>query len=428
MEPEMILFSEILERITNKSPITALTRASMEYALRQEDLDEVFNNVAKRQYTRTLLFSAMVSLMSLVVSKSRKSVRAAYLKLADIIGVDLQSVYNKLDNLETNVSRSLVQHVSSQLTSVIDQMENGAHEEWLPGYRVKILDGNHLASTDHRIAELREKAAGPLPGFVLAIYDPRLDLVIDVICNEDGHAQERSLTAQILEIVNKNDLWIDDRNFCTTALLFGINIRDAFFVTRQHKINVRWSSAGPEKRCGETNNGLVFQEPVYLFDDNNNTISARRIIVKIKGTTRNGDKEISILTNLPDEIPSEMVARLYQKRWTIERLFQELERGLNGEINTLGYPKAALFAFCIALCSYNIYSIVKASIRAAFGEKIDSDDISDYRIATEVESVFGGVDIMTEKADWETFFQNMTSKRICLLASRNSKKLEILYS
>jgi len=47
------------------------------------------------------------------------------------------------------------------------------------------------------------------------------------------------------------------------------------------------------------------------------------------------------------------VAELYQKRWTIEIAFHELALNLEGEIETLGYPRAALFGFCVALVCYN---------------------------------------------------------------------------
>ena len=80
--------------------------------------------------------------------------------------------------------------------------------------------------------------------------------------------------------------------------------------------------------------------------------------------TRDGDGEIHILTNLPKKVArAKTVADLYRKRWTIETAFQELEATLNGEINTLGYPKAALFAFCVALVSYNLMSVIKAALR-----------------------------------------------------------------
>jgi IS4 transposase len=52
---------------------------------------------------------------------------------------------------------------------------------------------------------------------------------------------------------------------------------------------------------------------------------------------------------------------MYRKRWKLETLFQVLTENLCCEINTLGYPKAALFTFCIALVAYNVLSAVKAA-------------------------------------------------------------------
>ena len=87
--------------------------------------------------------------------------------------------------------------------------------------------------------------------------------------------------------------------------------------------------------------------------------------------TRDGDTEIHLLTNLPaKDARAKVIAELYRKRWTIETAFEELEATLNGEINTLGYPKAALFAFCVALVSYNVLSTVKAALRSVHGAKV----------------------------------------------------------
>jgi IS4 transposase len=57
------------------------------------------------------------------------------------------------------------------------------------------------------------------------------------------------------------------------------------------------------------------------------------------------------------------VAELYRGRWTIETAFQELARDLNSEINALGYPKAALFGFCVALVLYNAVALMRAALR-----------------------------------------------------------------
>lgn len=81
---------------------------------------------------------------------------------------------------------------------------------------------------------LKRSKAGSLPGHSLVVLDPELMLATDMIPCEDGHAQERSLSPEILKLVKERDVWIADRNICTTVLLFGIAERDAFLVIRQH--------------------------------------------------------------------------------------------------------------------------------------------------------------------------------------------------
>ena len=82
---------------------------------------------------------------------------------------------------------------------------------------------------------LRETKAGALPGKSLVVFELELGIATDVFPCEDGHAQERSLLNHVLETVEKDDLWVADRNFCTLGFLFGIQLNGAFFILRQHQ-------------------------------------------------------------------------------------------------------------------------------------------------------------------------------------------------
>src|SRR4030095_3955224 len=120
---------------------------------------------------------------------------------------------NKLNGVETHTSAELVRYSTAVLTPLIEQLD-GARVSWLPGYRVKILDGNCIEASERRLKVLREVQAGALPGKSLVVYEPAAGLVSDVFPCEDGHAQERALLGLVLETVQANDLWIQDRNFC----------------------------------------------------------------------------------------------------------------------------------------------------------------------------------------------------------------------
>src|SRR3954451_5866838 len=213
-----MILSDVFERFSRDSPLSVMAQGIMENALNPRILDQLFEDVAQKQYTNKLLFSTVVDLMSVVVCRIRPSIHAAFQARAETVGATIDAVYDKLDGTESAVSAALVHATASRLAPVIDAM-NGARSDWLPGYRVRILDGNHLPGTEHRLKPLRTERAAALPGQALLVLDPEAMLVTDVIPCEDGHAQERSMTAGILAMVRPGELWIGDRNFCTTPLL-----------------------------------------------------------------------------------------------------------------------------------------------------------------------------------------------------------------
>lgn len=397
-----MLLGSIFERFAAQSPLTVMTRGLMEAALSSEHLDALFEEEADEQYTRKLLFSSVVDLMSLVVCRTRPSVCAAYRALAHVLPVSLTSVYNKLDGLEPQVSAALVRHTAARLEPVIREL-GGQRLVWLPGYRVKILDGNHLAATEHRLPETRDITSGPLPGMALVVLDPSLMLAIDVFPCENGHAQERSLFPEVLATVCARDVWIDDRNFCTLGMLFGIAERKAFFVTRQHK-GLPWQAESEFRHVGKVEGGEVWEQAVRLENEDGSILVARRIKIALEQATRDGEEELFILTNLPcAEVDALTVARLYRKRWTIETMFQELALTLESEIDTLCYPKAALFGFCVGLVAYNLLSAVKGSLATVHGAEKVEKELSAYYVADEVSMTYRGMMIAIPEEEWTIF-------------------------
>lgn len=398
-------FSMTFERFVQQAPMTVITRAAFEHALDNKALNELFGKNAARQYTRELLFSSVVDLMGLVVCKIQPSINAAFQAVANTLPVSITSVYNKLNAMEPAVTSALVNHTAVRLGAVIREM-GGQLPELVPGHRVRIIDGNHLAATQRRLDVLRGSFAGPLPGQALVVLDPALMLVTDMIPCEDGHAQERSLFADILALVEPGDVWIADRNFCTAGLLTGISAKHASYVIRQHA-GLAIISAGTLRQCGRTDTGDVYEQDVTIRDSEGGEARARRIVLRLDKVTRDGDAEMAILTTLPNVAASAVaVAELYRKRWKLETLFQSLTQMLKGEIDTLAYPPAALLGFAIALATYNVLSTAQAALRGAFGaEKIQSE-VSAYYIANEVRATAGGMGIAFEYSFWLPF-QNM---------------------
>lgn len=123
---------------------------------------------------------------------------------------------------------------------------------------------------------------------------------------------------------------------------------------------------GRAKRTGATRSGPVYEQAMQGRDPaTGETMRLRRITIKLRVATRDEDMELHLLSNVPSgRATASGLARVYGKRWSIETAFFEITTTLTCEINTLGYPKAALFAFCLALLAYNAVSLIKAALRS----------------------------------------------------------------
>jgi hypothetical protein len=93
-----------------------------------------------------------------------------------------------------------------------------------------------------------------------------------------------------------------------------------------------------------------------------------------------------------------------------ETAFPHLTVDLACEVDTLGYPKAAWFGFCVALVAYNVVALVKGALRAAHGAAYVEEQLSMYYLTLEVAQVTTGMEIAVEAEAWEIFRQMNTAE------------------
>ena len=368
-----MILGERFEKFIERSPVSVMVRGTLERVFDPEKLERVFTDNAVRQYTRDLTFAQCVGLMSDVVFRITPSVGAWYQAHGEELSVTRQAVYEKLKRMELSIAAGLVAYSGRELEASLRQMPTPP-PPLLPGYRVRALDGNHLAGTEHRLGELRRYRAAALPGHALVFYDPQWDVVTEVIPCEDAYTQERALLPEVVPMVAAQDCIVADRNFCTLGFLFGIARRGAFFVIRQHGANVVGQLQGKRHAVGRDARGqALYEQALCLTEpDTGATLVVRRITVELATPTRQGETALHILTNLPPaDASAPQLSALYADRWTIETAFQHLTVDLACEVDTLGYPKAALFGFCVALVAYNVVAVVKGALRAAHGAAAD---------------------------------------------------------
>jgi hypothetical protein len=406
-----MILADVFDQFAKQSPVCVMVRATLENALSQERVDELFARTAVRQRPSELLFSTVADLMGLVVCRVRPSIHAAYQARSEDLRVSFEALYAKLRRIEPGVSRALVRETAERMAAVVRQT-GGAFPDLLPGYRLLIVDGNHLPATERRLKELRTQNVAPLPGHSLVVLDPALMLAVDVLPCPDGHASERTLLPELFQTLQPRDLLLADRNFCTTNALLEINQRAAFFLIRQHGSSLKYELVGRRKKIGRIATGMVYEQALRLLGPKGATLTIRRITVRLDEPTQSGDEEIHVLSNLPAKISAVKLGELYQRRWTVEGAFQEMEASLNSEIETLAYPQAALFAFCLALVAYNVLSVVKAALRGVHGHDKIEDEVSGYYLADEVAGTSRGMMIVLPAAFWEERFAKHTPSQL----------------
>jgi IS4 transposase len=402
---------EMIDVFSKQSPVCVMARAALENVLSDARLNEIFDETAQRQYCRQLSFAACAQLMAMVVARIRPSMNAAFEAAKEEMCVSVTSVYNKLQGIEPAVSERLVRDTAASMAVVIDELKASV-EGPLPGRDVRILDGNHLAGTEHRIKELRRLGAAALPGQSLCILDPQRKLIEDVIACEDGHANERSLIRQLLERVRPKQCWIADSAYSTMDFMFGVADRKSHFIVRQHGA-LLGEPQGRRKKIGRVETGVVYEQTLRIEGGDGRQMDVRRVTIHLDKPTKKGEAEVHVLTNLPKSVSARQVAQAYRDRWRIEIAFQEVTTTLRCELNTLGYPAAALFGFCIALVLYNVLSVVQASLRASqtATRKIERN-VSLYALTDEIAGVWRGMEIAIPASDWTEAYAAMSSKQL----------------
>jgi hypothetical protein len=394
------IFGQAYEKFAVATPVAVMVRAAIERALSPQIIDRIFQDARQTQYERQLLFSSVLKVFSEVVLGMRHSVHSAYTHHAEETGVSEAAFYSKLAGTDPAVSSALVSHAGREFGAVLEQM-GGALDSPLPRWEVRILDGNCPEATQRRLKVLRGVEDRPMPGKAMAVLDPARMLILDALPCEDGKASERALVEPVLKWVCPGEVWIADRNLCFWGFIDGVVGAGAYFVLRQH------GQFKPEpleefRVVGRNASGVVSEQQARGRLPNGQPTEWRRIRVQLDKPTRDGQREVYVLTNLPAEAADALkVAELYLGRWTIEHVFQDIEACLESEINTLAYPRAALLALCLGFVAYNVLALVKGAMRAVHGAQKVEQEVSVYYMAEELGNSSRGLEIAVPERAWE---------------------------
>ena len=386
----------ILNPFVEGAPAAVMTRIALDWIIDGTPLDQLFREVAEVQYQREFALSHFVQVMLDVACGFRPTPRAAFLRREFQRVASISAFYRKLGRMELGITEDVVRRTAQRARRLI-VAGGGLLPEPIPGYAARILDGNVLAGTEHRIVPLRTTWSAGLPGMSLAVYEPASGLILDLILEENAHSQERALFDRVA--VEPGQLWIMDRNFCVRSLLFRIARAEASFLVRWHRSTLPFRATSRLRPRGRCAAGRIFEQTITVEDSDGVAHPLRRIVLKLDEPTRDGETEIILITNLPAEVTAEVCCAAYLERWQIEGHYQTLTDLLHCEVPTLGYPRAALFAFSMSAVAGNALAVLKGNLRVAHGEEMAAE-ISDFALVDEVAEVYPGMMVAVPPAAW----------------------------
>jgi hypothetical protein len=141
------MLDAILEPFVVKSLSSLMLRRLLESVLTPDKIDSIFEKNVTLQYTRELLFSGWVDLISTVVCGINPLVNAAYRASSQQLNVSYTAAYDKLNGAKLTVSTAIVSKMVRKMASLIKVIE-GKSLQLLAPYRIQVIDGNCLVGTD----------------------------------------------------------------------------------------------------------------------------------------------------------------------------------------------------------------------------------------------------------------------------------------
>jgi IS4 transposase len=389
----------ILDPFAEKAAPAVMMRIALDWLIDVPVLNQLFQETAVDQYTREWALEHLVQVMLDVTCGFRPSVHAAFRRRQLELIASISAFYRKLNRMELAIPVAIIRDTTQRARELL--VAAGAlMPELIPGYASRILDGNALSGTEHRLEPLRDLGAAALPGRALAIYEPASGLILDAVLEENAHAQERSLLDQIP--IEPGQLWIMDRNFCVRTFLFRIQRTGAFFLVRRHAMNLPFQELGPLEDKGRCATGRVFEQAIAVQDTEFPGVvhRLRRIVLHLDQPTLEGDTEIVLVTNLPEEVSAITCCEAYGDRWRIEGHFQTLTELLHCEVPSLGYPRAALFAWSMSVVSGNALAVLKGNLRVVHGVEM-AGEVSNFELVDQAAEVYPGMMIAVPPQHWD---------------------------
>lgn len=260
-------------------------------------------------------------------------------------------------------------------------------EHWLKGRVVKIVDGTMCSMPDTAANQQRWPQSSwqkPGLGFPLLKLVGLFSLGSGALLEHatgDLHVHESQLFRQLWEKLEKRDVLLADRGFCSYAAIASLSSRGVDSVMRLHAMRKADFRSG--KALGKGERQATWTKPkqrplawsVEEFAALPKQLVLRMIKVEVAAAGFRTRRVILVTTLLDGELyPAEQVRALYAQRWSVELHFHQLKTILHLDILRCQSPELIIKELQLHLIVYNL-------IRALMQKAAHCHDVSLSRIS-----------------------------------------------
>jgi len=324
-------------------------------------------NSRQRSLPSSVTFWAFVSQVLSPGSSCREVVRKVeawwrWQHMRSCPGVTASAYCQARGRLDLEMLRVIRRHLSFQMERNV--LED---ERWLGGRCVKIVDGTMLSMPDTAgNQQLWPQSSEQKPGcgFPLMKLVGLFSLSSGALLEEatgNKHVHESRLFEQLWERLEKGDVLLEDRGFCSYGAMASLLQRGIDTVARLHPC--RGADMRQGKALGQGDRLVVWRKPAQTprgcceqqWQALPETLSLRiiRLVVEAKGFRT---RTALLVTTLIDPVayPAEKLRRLYGERWNVELHFAQLKTTLSLDILRCQTPEMIRKELQIHLIAYNL--------------------------------------------------------------------------
>lgn len=270
-------------------------------------------------------------------------------------------------------------------THAARDLENGADPSWLwHGLHAKLIDGFTFTMLDtpgnqRQFPQQKVQRAGA--GFPIARACAVLSLATAAIQDlkigpyAGKETGETALLRSILDCLQKEDVAVFDRCFCSFLMLAILRLRGVHFCTRLHQ---RRHSDLLEGKCLGPDDHLVtwtrperpewMSEELYAQIPETMTLREVRFQVTIPGRRTTTLVVVTSLTD-PEVYTKEDIAGLYGFRWNAELDIRDIKQTLGLDHVRCKTPEMVLTTLWVTLLGYNLIRKLIAVAAAVHGKQ-----------------------------------------------------------